>query len=151
MNLPVSTLQVRCGPYGVIQVHDRVRRSWVALTPEEFVRQRFLAFLTDVLGYSPYRLAVETGLKVNGRSRRADTVVLDNSLRPLMVLEFKAPDVVLDQGVLDQVLRYNLTFGAPFVGVSNGVRHVAFDAGAQPCVIARSLGDWPGYDFLAGL
>lgn len=65
----------------------------------------------------------ELGLRLNGRQRRADTLVYDRSLRPLMVVEYKRPSVAVTQRVFDQVVRYNIVFRAPYIAVSNGLHH----------------------------
>lgn len=102
-------------------IYDPLRRAWVALTPEEWVRQHFVHYLTDNCGISPFRIANEIALTLNGTALRADTVVYGETLRPAIVVEYKAASVPLTAAVLDQALRYNLVFDAPRIIITNGV------------------------------
>lgn len=126
LNLPPVALRLRPDTdsrRGGAEVFDPLRGRWVALTPEERVRQHFVAFLISHRGCVPSLMANEIGLKFNGTSRRCDTVVFDRSLRPLAIVEYKAPAVTVTQKVFDQIARYNCVMGAPFLIVSNGLRH----------------------------
>lgn len=106
-----------------MEVFDCLRRRWVALTPEEWVRQNFVRFLIQYKGFPPALMANEVALRLNSTSRRADTMVYTRTLRPLAVVEYKAPEVPVTQKVFDQIARYNLALDAPFLIVSNGMRH----------------------------
>ncbi|MEM6287700.1 MAG: type I restriction enzyme HsdR N-terminal domain-containing protein [Bacteroidota bacterium] len=101
-------------------VHDPVRRKWVALTPEERVRQRLLVDLL-ALGYPAGLLAVERGLTYQGTTWRADVVAYDRQQRPALLAECKAPGVAIDQATFDQLARYNAVLGAPVLVVDNGL------------------------------
>lgn len=105
----------------VVMIFDAVRGKWLQLTPEEFVRQRFVEWLVKEGGYSVYRLGNEIGLTVNRRRRRCDTVVFNADRTPLMVVEYKAPQVRITQKVFDQIVRYNSVLNARYLVVSNGV------------------------------
>ena len=100
-------------------VHDPVRRKWVALTPEEDVRQRLLADLLR-LGYPAGLLAVERGVVFDGKTWRADVVAYGRDQRPLLLAECKAPGVPIDQTTFDQLARYNAVLDAPVLVVDNG-------------------------------
>ena len=86
LNLPPFEVRLRAASAtsGDAEIFDPLRAKWVALTPEEWVRQHFVNLLTAHYGYSVHRLANEVGITLNGTSRRCDTVVYDNSLQPLM-------------------------------------------------------------------
>lgn len=101
-------------------VYDPVRRKWVALTPEEWVRQHFMTYLTGCLGFPFFRISNEVSLKFNTMSRRVDTVVYADDLAPLLIVEYKAPHIALDNAVLGQVARYNLVLGAKAMMITNG-------------------------------
>ncbi|HEX9952613.1 MAG TPA: type I restriction enzyme HsdR N-terminal domain-containing protein [Rubricoccaceae bacterium] len=112
-------------------VLDPVRRRYVALTPEEGVRQVLLADLV-ALGYPVGLLAVEKGLAFGGKTWRADAVAYDRAGRALLLAECKAPDVAVGQAAFDQLARYNAVLGARVLVVDNGrVRYccVRSDAG----------------------
>ena len=88
-----------------LKVWDDLRRKWVRLTPEEWVRQHFIHFLIDHLGYPAQLLGNEVGLSLGGSKLRVDSILYDTQLRPKMLIEYKAPSVPLSQQVLEQALR----------------------------------------------
>ena len=105
---------------GKTYVFDPLRSRFVALTPEEEVRQKMLYFLVEHLHVPAGLVAVEYSVKVNGLDKRADAVVFGNEGRPLMVVECKAPSVALTQAVLEQALRYHSALQPKFLLLSNG-------------------------------
>ena len=102
---------------------DVIRRQYVALTPEEWVRQHFVHFLIQYKGYPQSLMANEVQLKLNGMSRRCDTVVYDRTLRPRVIVEYKAPSVSITQKVFEQICRYNMVLQVDYLIVSNGLAH----------------------------
>ena len=102
---------------------DIIRRQYVALTPEEWVRQHFAHFLIEHKGYPQSLMANEVQLKLNGMSRRCDTVVYDRTLKPRVIVEYKAPSVNISQQVFDQICRYNMVLQVDYLIVSNGLSH----------------------------
>ena len=102
---------------------DVIRRQYVALTPEEWVRQHFVHFLIQYKGYPQSLMANEVQLKLNGMSRRCDTVVYDRALRPRVIIEYKAPSVSITQRVFEQICRYNIVLQVDYLIVSNGLAH----------------------------
>jgi len=103
------------------QVWDVVRKKWVALTPEEWVRQHLIHFLRDHRGWSESLMAVEKKLTHNGLNRRPDVVVYTSEMKPLLLAECKAPDVAINQAVLDQAVMYNRILDVSYVLVTNGI------------------------------
>jgi predicted type IV restriction endonuclease len=132
---------------GRAYIFDEFRRRWVAMTPEEWVRQHFLHYLAVYKGFPRSLMAVEKKVDVNGLSQRFDLLVYDRKGQPLLVGEFKAPSVVVSQQAFDQAVRYNSSLGARYVVVSNGLAHyicrMDFNAGK-----AEYLGDIPTYNEL---
>jgi len=104
-------------------IFDVIRRQYVALTPEEWVRQHFVHFLIEHKGYPQALMANEVQLKLNGMSRRCDTVVYDRTLRPRAIVEYKAPTVNITQQVFEQICRYNMVLQVEYLIVSNGLTH----------------------------
>ena len=104
-------------------IFDVIRRQYVALTPEEWVRQHFVHFLIHHKGFPHSLMANEVQLKLNGMSRRCDTVVYDRTLRPRVIVEYKAPSVNITQQVFDQICRYNMVLQVDYLIVSNGLAH----------------------------
>lgn len=122
LNLPEFSLRMREN-HGVVSIFDRFRKKWVSLTPEEWVRQNFLHYLSDYKGFPPALMAVEKKVDINGLPQRFDLLVYDRAGQPLLLAEFKSPEVPIDQQAFNQVVRYNNFIRAPFVLVSNGISH----------------------------
>ncbi len=101
-------------------IFDEVRKHWVALAPEEWVRQNFLQYLTRVKKYPASLIAVEKEIKLGDLRKRFDIVVYDRNSKPWMIIECKEMNVPLDKSVLDQVLRYNITLQVPYLVITNG-------------------------------
>lgn len=101
-------------------IFDNIRKKFVALTPEEWVRQHWIHFLIREKKYPRSMIAVEMSLKVNRLSKRCDLVVFGKSGQPVMIVECKAPEVKLTQKVFNQIARYNLTLKVKYLLVSNG-------------------------------
>ena len=113
---------------GRTQVFDPLRRRYVALMPEEEIRQKVLYLLVEHLHVPAGLVAVEYSIKVNGLDKRADAVVFDTEGCPLMVVECKAPSVALTQAVLEQALRYHSALQPHFLLLSNGTATYCFKA-----------------------
>lgn len=105
------------------EVWDIVRNKWVALTPEEFVRQHAIHFFIHDLNFPNGRIGVETEVIFHGMKRRADLVLYTREAFPLLIAEFKAPTVKIEEAVLSQTLRYNSVLKAPWLLISNGHEH----------------------------
>lgn len=123
LNLPPYQALTRRTQQGDIQIFDRLRRKYVALTPEEWVRQHFVEFLIETKGYPASLMANEVGIRLNGTSRRCDSVVYGHKGTPVMIVEYKAPSVSVSQHVFDQIVRYNMVLHADYLVVSNGMAH----------------------------
>jgi len=121
------------------RVWDPLRRKEVALTPEERVRQWFIAVLRDELGVPPYEMMSEATLSYGGKAWRADIVVYRRNMTPALVVECKRPDVELTREVLEQALRYNLVLDVNWIVITNGRKTLVF---------ARDLSDFTRRDRL---
>ena len=122
LNLPTYDLRLRrTGNRDMI--FDVLRRKYVALTPEEWVRQHFVHFLIEHKGYPTALLANEIELRIGGKHLRADTLLYNKELRPHMLIEYKSPTIALTQKVFDQISAYNLLLHADYLIVSNGIEH----------------------------
>ncbi|MBR2456516.1 MAG: type I restriction enzyme HsdR N-terminal domain-containing protein [Bacteroidaceae bacterium] len=104
-------------------IFDPLRKKYVALTPEEWVRQHFTHFLTDHKGYPKGLLANEIQLDLNGTKKRCDTVLFNKDLSARMIVEYKAPHIAITQAVFDQITRYNMVLKVDYLIVSNGINH----------------------------
>lgn len=122
LNLPTFAAKVK-EKDGKRIIFDPVRRKYVALTPEEWVRQHFVNYLITDKGYPKELLANEVPLKLNGTSKRCDTVAYNRFLTPLMIVEYKAPHIEITSSVFDQIVRYNMVLHVRYLAVSNGISH----------------------------
>jgi hypothetical protein len=104
-------------------IFDEVRRKYIALTPEEWVRQNFVRYLSEYKEFPASLMAVEKSMKVNGLTWRADIIVYDRTAVPKLIVECKAPSVSLTNTVFEQVARYNLPLKVNYLIVTNGLVH----------------------------
>lgn len=122
LNLPSFNIKLK-GTAQHPQILDILRRKYVALTPEEWVRQHFIHFLIEHKNYPAGLLANEIQLKVGDKVLRADSVLYTRELTPQMIIEYKAPHVPITQKVFDQISVYNMLLHVDFLVVSNGLQH----------------------------
>lgn len=123
LNLPPFEANIK-KQNGMVKILDILRQKFVALTPEEWVRQHFVHFLIEQKGYSKTLMANEVAVTLNGMSRRCDTVVYrQEGMKPLMIVEYKRPDVEITQRVFEQICRYNMALEVEWLVVSNGLKH----------------------------
>lgn len=115
------------GEAGKEMIFDGIRKRWVALTPEEWVRQNFLQYLLQVMHYPSSLIAVEKEIRLGELKKRFDIVVFGRDSKPRMIIECKETGVGLDKKVLDQVLRYNISLQVPYLVITNGNFCMAFD------------------------
>ena len=101
-------------------IFDPLRKKWLLLSPEEWVRQNFVQYLVQVKKYPASLIAIEKVLQLGELKKRFDILVYDNDHRPWMMIECKAPEVSLDLTVLYQLLRYNISIPVPYLVVTNG-------------------------------
>lgn len=123
LNLPEISLKTRINNENKTEVFDVFRKKYVALTPEEWVRQHFLHYLVNNKGYPASLIGVEKGLDINKMKKRFDAVVFSKTGVPVMLIEFKAPNVALSQKTFDQVSAYNFKMKVNFLLISNGTNH----------------------------
>lgn len=110
------------------QIFDFIRKKWLVLTPEEWVRQHVLNYLVTEKKYSASSIAIEKELVLNDLKRRYDIVVFSKDLKPYLIIECKAPYIELGQLVVDQALRYNLSIKADLLMITNGISDLVFNS-----------------------
>ena len=120
LNFPEFSLSIRQNSSGG-EIFDIIRKQYVALTPEEWVRQHCVHLLANT--YPKELIAVEGNIKVNGMNKRFDILVYDKNLKPFLLVECKRTEVEITQKTIDQVLAYNHTLNAPNVFLTNGLSH----------------------------
>ena len=124
LNLPAYDFPTRT-IRGRKMVFDPIRKKYVRLTPEEWVRQHFVQYMVQELGYPAALIGIEWAFTYQGMGRRADVVVHDRRGQPVLMVECKAPDVPISQDTFDQVARYNRVIRARYLVVTNGYEHYA--------------------------
>jgi hypothetical protein len=144
LNLPPFEYKLKKAE-GKLWIFDVIRKKYIVLIPEEWVRQHFVHFLVTSHKYPRSLIRVEGGLQFNELQKRSDIVVFDRSGSPWMIVECKAPDVPVSEKTLFQASTYNATLRAKYITVTNGMKHL----------IARTdwesgttlwLDDLPGYE-----
>ncbi len=125
-------------------IFDIIRKRYVPLTSEEWVRQHFVHFLIACKGYPQSLLANEVFIKLNSTVKRCDTVLYRRDLSARMIIEYKAPHVEITQRVFDQITRYNMTLRADYLVVSNGMKHYCcrMDYGQQSICFLKDIPDY---------
>ncbi len=122
LNLPSYQFRIK-QEENLFYIWDNIRKKYIKLTPEEWVRQHFLEFLIQEKHYPKALLAVEQQLNVNGMKKRCDAVFYNRQGNPEIILEFKAPSVEITQAVFDQVAVYNSKMNVEYFIISNGMAH----------------------------
>jgi len=146
LNLPTYECRLR-EQNGRQQIFDVLRRRYVALTPEEWVRQHFVHYLIEHKGYPKGLLANEVDLRVGEKHLRCDTVLYDKALHPKIIVEYKAPDIAITQKVFNQITVYNMLLHVDYLIVSNGMQHYCCQMDYEQNRY-MFLSDIPNYDQL---
>lgn len=122
LNLPVYQFNIKKKDDGFI-ILDSLRKRWVTLTPEEWVRQNFVRYLIQEKEFPASLMNNEISITQNGIKRRCDTLVADMQGNALVIVEYKAPTIAISQKTFDQIVRYNMVLHAYYLIVSNGLNH----------------------------
>ncbi|UKK51868.1 type I restriction enzyme HsdR N-terminal domain-containing protein [Prevotella sp. E13-17] len=122
INLPAFDIKLRKNSQRY-EIFDFLRRKYVALTPEEWVRQHFTHFLVEQKSYPRGLLANEVELRVGEKKLRCDTLLYNKEMQPIMIIEYKAPEIEITQRVFDQITVYNRLLHVDYLVVSNGLQH----------------------------
>ncbi len=141
LNLPTFGYKVK-DVNGKPYIFDIIRKKFVSLTPEEWVRQHFIHLLISHYNYPRSLFAIETGMRYNSLAKRTDIMILSNTGSPFLLVECKAPFVAVGEATLAQISRYNFTLQPTYLAVTNGINHYCFQAiGGQ----IHYLDDFPLY------
>lgn len=127
------------------EIFDSVRRRWVALTPEEWVRQQTVRMLHSQYGYPLELMQIEAAITVAGLTKRCDIVVYDSDVKPFMIVECKKESVPLTQKVVDQASRYNLVLQVPYLVITNGRQLACLEVDSASNSLRQML-DLPPYE-----
>ena len=146
LNLPQYEIKISERD-GKRMIFDFLRRKYVALTPEEWVRQHFVHFLIEHKGYPKGLIGNEIELQIGAKRLRCDTILYNKMAQPQMIIEYKAPTIPIQQKVFQQISTYNLLLKVDYLIVSNGIQHYCckMDYDNQKCLF---LEDIPEYEKL---
>ncbi len=122
LNFPIYNFRFK-NSENKVAIFDQIRKKFIILTPEEWVRQHVVQFLIVEKKYPKSLINVEKNLKINGLIKRYDVVVYKNDGSILILVECKSTSIKISQTVFDQIARYNLTLNAEYLMVSNGLNH----------------------------
>lgn len=147
LNLPPADLKI-VQDKGTLKIFDFVRKKYLVLTPEEWVRQNFLYFLIEHKGFPKGLLKTEIGVKYYQRKGRYDAMFLNRMGSPLLLIECKAPEVKIDSSTLNQAARYNSQTRAPFLALTNGLEHYFIKVDFLENKLV-ALPEMPTYEYLA--
>lgn len=121
---------------------DELRKKWVVLTPEEWVRQNFVQYLLQVKNYPSTLVAIEKEIQLGELKKRFDVLVYDADHQPWLMVECKAMDIQLNENVLQQVLRYQISVPVNYIVITNGAYVMAWQHKGEEFVSIDSLPDW---------
>ena len=147
LNLPDISPKIRSVDNGKLEIFDGIRKKFVRLTPEEWVRQHFIHYMVHRLGIPASLIVVEAALKYNNMIKRFDILAYRPNGKPCLVVECKGPGVAVTQAVFDQVAMYNLTLMVDYLAVTNGLSHYACKIDHENHTYAF-LPEIPSYDLL---
>lgn len=144
LNLPKYQFKSRRNEKGMDEIFDPLRKKYLIKTPEEWVRLHFIQFLIFEKNYPESLISIEKGLTINKMKKRFDAVVFDNNGNPKVLIEFKAPDIKINQKVFDQVSNYNVQLKVKYLIVSNGLRHYCckFDDQLKKWIFLTTIPDF---------
>ena len=147
LNLPPYSFKTKNTTDGKTLIFDRLRNKYVALTPEEYVRQNFVEFLIQEKKYPASLIANEISITYNGLKKRCDTLVYKRNGTIGMIIEYKAPHIDISQNTFDQLAVYNLKLNVNKFIVTNGLTHYCGEIDAQKASY-RFFEEIPDYDNL---
>ena len=143
LNLPQYEIKIG-EKNGKRTIFDFLRRKYVTLTPEEWVRQHFTHYLTDHKGYPKGLMGNEVELRVGEKRLRCDTILYNKQGQPQMIIEYKAPTIQIQQKTFDQISVYNLLLHVDYLIVSNGLQHYCckMDYDSQKYLFIKEIPDY---------
>jgi hypothetical protein len=143
LNLPPIAPPVK-KEKGKVWIFDIIRKKYIVLTPEEWVRQHVIHHLIQDYKYPKSLFRIEGSLTFNKLQKRSDILIRDREGKPWMLVECKAPNIRLSQKAFNQIAVYNMTIGAKFLLVTNGMVHYCFEAGS-PAEAGKFLDAFPPF------
>lgn len=143
LKYPTYNIRLKEGKDNKLFVFDTIRKKWLLLTPEEWVRQHVVNYLIEEKKYPLSLISLEKEIDLNGTKKRYDIVVYSKQLTPEIIIECKAPEIKLSESVLEQALRYNLILHVNYVFITNGLSDFTYYKNS-------ALNELPSYHDLFG-
>lgn len=128
-----------------IWIHDPVRKKYVVLTPEEWVRQHLINFLIEMRGYPKSLMRIEHPATYNKQLKRCDLLAYDKKGTPVTLVECKAPSVKIDQKVLSQTAIYAHSIKPQYIGITNGLQHLSAKLNTLGTGTPEIINDFPHF------
>ena len=144
LQLPSCEFKFKEAEDGKLCIFDSLRKKYLILTPEEWVRQHIVQMLIHHYQYPKSLFSLERGVKYNHMKKRFDVLILDRKGNPFFLIECKAPDIVLSQNTIEQVCLYNKSIEAPHMGISNGKQHILMQFDAREAKYVQTF-TWPAF------
>jgi hypothetical protein len=143
LNLPAFDYQLKSNENKTL-IFDIIRKKYVVLTPEEWVRQHFVNYLISVKNYPVSLIAIEKQIQLHKVTKRFDILIFSNIGKPYILIECKAPNVQIGQNTFDQIARYNSEIDAEFLIVTNGLDHFCcqMDFDSKKYIFLNSIPDF---------
>lgn len=142
LNLPPYEVNLRkLG--GKIHIFDSIRKKYLVLTPEEWVRQHFIQFLIQHKQYPSGLIKAESGLQYHERKKRTDIIVFNRAMEPFLLIECKAPDVKINEDTFSQISNYYKQFQAKYMIITNGMDHFCFRPQEKELVFESEIPAFP--------
>ena len=129
-------------------IFDEIRKKYLILSPEEWVRQNFIKYLVTEKNYPKGLISIEMHLQLNKQSKRSDIVIFNNKAKPKMIVECKAPSIKLEQKVVEQIIRYNIVLKVNFLIITNGLKHYCYKIDNKNPKNNNFIKEIPEYDKL---
>jgi hypothetical protein len=147
LKLPECDLKIK-NEEGNEYVFDIIRKKYVMLTPEEWVRQHFIHLMVDHLGYPKSLIKLETGHNYFKSAKRSDIILLNRDAEPFLLIECKAPSISLTKSVVNQAAIYNKTLNAQFLAVTNGIKSFIWELENGEYIVRKHFPSFPSPDLL---
>ena len=123
-------------------IFDKIRKQWILITEEEWVRQNFINYLISEKKYPASLIAVEKEIKLGELSKRFDILIYDVNHKPWMLIECKAPEIILNENVLEQVLGYNISIPCEYLVITNGIDTYGWRMSNEKAVLLNEIPEW---------
>lgn len=142
LNFPEFEFRFQKNEKGNIQIFDIIRKKFIDITPEEWVRQHIVHFLIQHKQVPSSMISIEKQLILNNTKRRTDIVIFNSLLKPLLIIECKAPQIEINQLTINQALRYNIELKVPAIFLSNGLQHVFLKLENEGSKVLKEIPDY---------